>query len=75
MDRHSRSARADAADCTTCHQTAFCQSCHGAEMPHPDGWLLAHKDEAAFSPDAVCFRCHQYEEKCAQCHGAAVPEQ
>ena len=74
MDRHAHSARDDAQACVTCHRTDFCQSCHGGvDLPHAADWVLTHEAQASFAPGSVCYRCHQYQETCAQCHGQEVP--
>ena len=75
VEGHSERAKEDQEACTTCHRVEFCQSCHGGvQMPHPGDWLMGHKPEASFAGESACFRCHSYKEKCAQCHGAEMPQ-
>jgi hypothetical protein len=56
------------ATCTTCHQEASCDSCHGGvPMPHPASFLESHKDEVETSGQTACERCHA-ESSCTNCH-------
>ncbi len=43
-------------------------------MPHPANWVIAHRVQASFAPGSVCYRCHQYKQDCAKCHGEWPPE-
>jgi nitrate/TMAO reductase-like tetraheme cytochrome c subunit len=75
VSRHAERARTMGEVCSTCHGTDFCRSCHGGiDMPHPSDWLLAHKGGASFARGSVCYRCHEYGETCALCHGEKPPE-
>ncbi len=70
LARHGDAAQSAGASCDRCHSGAnparpqasyasaqFCQSCHVAEMPHPENWQTAHGQ--AFSENAAtCDRCH-----------------
>lgn len=70
--------------CDTCHQQPqFCDSCHGTEMPHPDGWLEdRHAAEFVDQGEAGCAMCHGptpgavARSDCDTCHhpGGAVEE-
>ncbi|MGB5433999.1 MAG: cytochrome c3 family protein [Acidimicrobiia bacterium] len=49
--------------CTSCHQEEqFCDTCHGLEMPHPDGWF-ENEHAGAFLEAG--------EDGCVACHGSA----
>ena len=44
--------------CVMCHKTeTFCTSCHGVEMPHPEGFAEGHGDLGKSKP-TVCANCH-----------------
>lgn len=75
VGRHGGEAKGEGAQCSLCHREEFCFACHGMAMPHPGDWALTHKNQAGFGPDSVCYRCHKYQDRCAQCHGDTVPEQ
>ena len=38
-------------------------------MPHPDSWVMEHKDKVKANP-SVCAKCHD-QSKCATCHSSA----
>lgn len=53
----------------SCHSGNSCTRCHGATMPHPEGWSpVTRKEDNVFSPGQharagfvnrdVCYRCH-----------------
>lgn len=75
MRDHGFSAAADRPLCTMCHEQTYCDSCHGVEMPHPDGWLTdvpqAHGSVSERDP-AVCHSCHTDKPIwCISCHHEA----
>ena len=76
---HGTGVGQDRGQCTTCHQSAFCDSCHGTPMPHPADWLPTHSANTDGYDDPLCFRCHM-EEDCTLCHvahthpGKATPD-
>ena len=63
--------------CGTCHQTKFCNDCHGTPMPHADEFKkpkalndpLGHPAISAQIPDK-CVTCHTKEDPnfCNKCH-------
>jgi hypothetical protein len=55
------------ADCLVCHQTSSCFSCHGIAMPHPAGFVKAHRQQVARLGEKVCYRCHEAA-SCPSCH-------
>lgn len=59
--------------CSNCHQSSFCQSCHGVPLPHSSAWPRWHSKVAAQYKD-LCFRCHK-QEFCQDCHRLPVPHQ
>jgi cytochrome c-type protein NapC len=71
MRDHGFTAMPDPSLCAMCHEQESCDSCHGVEMPHPEGWLdgpVSH-GAAVEEDDDVCFRCHTREpDSCAACH-------
>lgn len=62
--------------CTSCHQEQqFCDTCHGLQMPHPDGWNEnEHVGAFAEAGEAGCVDCHGAAEigearsDCDTCH-------
>jgi len=66
---HGKTAKTDLSACTGCHdKEKFCSACHGTEMPHPEGWVMGHKDKGAtFDPKGICLKCH--ERSFCRCHG------
>ncbi|MDO8915859.1 MAG: hypothetical protein Q7W16_07245 [Coriobacteriia bacterium] len=65
-------AMADERACRTCHEPAFCDSCHGTLRAHPAGFALVH-GKAALKPGATCTSCHKDPTMCADCHGLPMP--
>jgi len=68
--------------CTTCHEKEqFCDTCHGLDMPHPEGWSQADHATAAVEDDG-CVLCHgsdatgEARSDCDTCHhpGGALDE-
>jgi hypothetical protein len=59
--------------CATCHEQKFCANCHGMPMPHPQGFVRTHIQEARRNL-ALCQRCHDWgEQSCRQCHAKRPP--
>ena len=57
--------------CGLCHpgnKGDTCLTCHGLPMPHPDDFALEHAKLASFDKQAVCFRCHDLQKTCGECH-------
>jgi hypothetical protein len=70
VEEHPAAAGPAAEMCATCHRRDFCTSCHGGiDLPHPSDWMLEHRGQASFARGSVCYRCHEYSETCALCHG------
>ena len=44
---HGKAAKADPKQCGMCHAKAFCDDCHGVQMPHPKGWATGATGHAA----------------------------
>ncbi len=79
---HGTRAASSGELCQSCHQQAFCASCHGATAPalpaarrfadpltptiHRAGFASRHALEARSDPGA-CTTCHQ-PDRCAGCH-------
>jgi hypothetical protein len=76
---HSTAAEADPFDCTTCHRQGFCDSCHGLEMPHPQGFAEQPHAEGFFEDPQLCESCHprapeQRRDECDACHHPEGPK-
>lgn len=68
---HAVSAQKSVDSCDVCHgpggvSAAFCQNCHGIEMPHPDAFKKNHV--SGRNTPGVCANCHQQAELCSDCH-------
>ena len=64
-NRHAAAARANLAECTSCHREDTCLRCHSAEpggariSPHGPGWRGSARCRAlAAGNGRVCLRCH-----------------
>lgn len=64
-NRHAAAARANLAECTSCHREESCRSCHSAEVgapaisPHGPGWRGSARCRAIASKNPrVCLKCH-----------------
>lgn len=68
---HGDLSQSDEGLCLMCHQPAYCDSCHGVEMPHPAGWAgdpAGHPAVAQEDP-RLCDRCHGGgPDLCSMCH-------
>ncbi len=72
MRDHGLPAEANRELCAMCHQQAYCDSCHGVEMPHPEAWggpgPAGHGPVGTARPE-VCIRCHtERPDPCSACH-------
>jgi hypothetical protein len=70
--QHVAAYQKSPSDCAVCHgdggpKSAFCNSCHKIEMPHPDGFKKDHLATGKKNP-ALCQNCHQFSEICSNCH-------
>lgn len=68
---HGPVSKADPKQCQMCHKKAFCNDCHGVQMPHPEGWAKGATGHAATAQlnRAVCSRCHGRQlDMCTMCH-------
>jgi len=68
---HGQAAKADRQQCVMCHRQAFCDNCHGLEMPHPLGWARGASGHAAVAAKdrTVCAKCHEGNANlCTMCH-------
>lgn len=68
---HGEVAKSDRQQCVMCHTQAFCDNCHGVEIPHPLGWARGASGHAvvAAKDRTVCARCHEGEANlCTMCH-------
>lgn len=45
-------------ECYTCHLAAFCTNCHGTQIPHPDGFTVAHGQDFTSAEASGCAKCH-----------------
>jgi len=70
MQAHSTLAAAGDASCATCHEEAYCVSCHDGPPDggyHPTNFLSRHT-ASAFGRDAECTNCHNTQVFCRACH-------
>jgi nitrate/TMAO reductase-like tetraheme cytochrome c subunit len=67
-NKHGKEAKESLKPCLYCHynKKAFCDRCHKLEMPHPGGWLSAHKENRSLFK--LCSRCHTDPYYCEKCH-------
>lgn len=76
--KHAKMANDDRFQCLTCHQESFCSSCHGLQIPHPEGWAQEAHTVAFFDDPNVCQRCHErapdQPDFCDTCHHVQGPE-
>ncbi len=65
---HKFEVRKDPAQCKTCHQFNFCQTCHRNRKPdsHLNNWLKFHFGTAMEKPE-YCQVCHD-KKFCNTCH-------
>lgn len=62
--------------CASCHsEEQFCDTCHGLEMPHPEGWTENdHTGESLEGGEDACIACHgsvaigEARSDCDTCH-------
>jgi len=55
----------EADECTACHATDFCSSCH--EVDHENGWYFSHGQAVYDDGMEVCLTCHS-SVSCGACH-------
>lgn len=70
-DDHPRSIQDGKKPCTMCHDSGFCRSCHGVEMPHPKNWVKSKTGHSATDERdwSVCEKCHHKGPNgCKSCH-------
>jgi hypothetical protein len=74
---HAKEASVDRFECLTCHKQTFCDSCHGLEMPHPEGWANGPHAVTYFDDPALCASCHPQPQDerdfCDTCHHRPGP--
>jgi hypothetical protein len=59
--------------CSACHAGSYCRSCHGIELPHPQGFASTHGAEViAAGGRGDCLLCHD-SGACDECHGVPMP--
>lgn len=63
----------DVSSCLLCHNKSSCDNCHGAPLPHPEGWRQTHKTWAEKNKDK-CLLCHKVS-GCDNCHRTVNPHQ
>ncbi len=76
---HGERAKTDRFECLTCHRERFCTSCHGLELPHPQGWEDVPHAEAFFELGSKnCAQCHprapEVRDDCDTCHHPEGPQ-
>ena len=59
--------------CHMCHERAFCDDCHGTDMPHPNKkkiWVKGQKKHVVTSREKpeLCKKCHKQTDFCTNCH-------
>lgn len=66
---HGKLALTNMPRCLTCHdKQKDCTSCHGVEMPHPEGYVpFGHAADVTFETQQKCQKCHQ-PTLCNACH-------
>ena len=70
LEAHTGLAAAGSATCSTCHQEAFCVSCHDGPVGggyHEANFLARHTADA-FGRDTECASCHNTQAFCRECH-------
>lgn len=75
--RHGKLAKTDRQQCLMCHNQAFCDECHGLDMPHPLGWARGKSSHAVVARRArrVCEQCHAGKANlCTMCHHRGMDE-
>ena len=68
---HGKAALAHRQPCSMCHETSFCNNCHGLQMPHPADWVKGNPGHSTVGANnrALCARCHtQKPDLCSMCH-------
>lgn len=69
---HGKAALTKRQPCSMCHEKDFCTSCHGLEMPHPQGWAkgkTGHAPVVAKVGRQACVQCHRESpDFCTMCH-------
>jgi len=78
-EQHAVAANAEVLDCFTCHKQTFCDSCHGTEIPHPEGFIEQTHALEFFDTPEVCASCHprHLEDRrdfCDSCHHPVGPD-
>jgi hypothetical protein len=60
---------ASTANCTSCHSTEFCVTCHQGQKAeyHPLNFVARHGPQA-YNNDTQCSACHTTETFCRNCH-------
>ena len=74
LSTHGRAAEQNRQPCAMCHETAFCTSCHGLQMPHPSDWVKGPNGHSDFAKtnSKVCVQCHgEGPTMCSMCHHKA----
>lgn len=57
--------------CSACHPAGYCSRCHGAGVPHGEGFVGRHA-KLATTAEARCETCHK-QDFCLDCHGLPMP--
>lgn len=68
---HGKAALKKSQPCSMCHEDQFCTSCHGIEMPHPQGWAKGRTGHAVVAKvdRQMCIQCHRESpDFCTMCH-------
>jgi len=59
-------------ECYTCHEPAYCNACHGTDVPHPAEFVKTHSKEFKEANAVDCAKCHNKTGKAAydaqSCH-------
>jgi len=76
MQNHGAEDLQKKQDCSICHERNStspknCKGCHKVEMPHPPGFLTAHRKLGKEPQKYNCYGCHATQ-FCGKCHHAGI---
>ena len=79
LRQHGRRASGRTAECTTCHDQAYCSDCHGANEPLVAALRLPDRSDRQFMHSGDYATRHAYDASqdggaCLRCHGVSSCE-